>query len=462
MNATLASPLRLSTPRSRLAGVLADRDLQDGLFAALIVSARIPASLGMIGGLVFLLLTVVYAAIRLEQSRDALWRCRWHLTFPALALASTVWAVYPDLTLRAAVQMTLTAFAGLLLSQAARPRAVLAGFCVAYAGYTVASLLAGNTHPDGNGGALALYGLGGEAKNYFADTAGTAVLLALTLVAHGVERRAIAPAALAAGIAAICALASVRAHSAGAVAALALAGALLVVLLVLRGRARGLKLVFAGGLVGALSLGALFFPALLALVQDLSAKDAGLTGRGYLWYRAEFIIAQRPWLGLGYYGFWNPANADAIGLWRYFDVRQESTGFSFHNSYIQTMVETGYLGVAVMVGGWIAGVLALLRRFVLTPSLATCFWLSYLALQLSKSPVEPIRPAALVAPTIMLFAALGFGCFPVRPESPIRSGQAGAAASRRSSSRSMASSDTPRLSAMVSAETRLIAPAPST
>lgn len=410
---------------SRFVVLLADRSLQDGVFAALMVMARIPASVGMPGAFVFLILTGIYVAIRLEQTRDAFWRCWVLLLFPAFALLSAVWAVYPELTLRYAVQMTLTAFAGLLLSQAARPRAVLAGLFVAYTGYSVASLLAGNIHPDGMGGALALYGLGGEAKNYFADTAGTAVLLALVMLVTGIERGSPVLAVFSGGMAAICVLTTVRAHSAGAVASLALAVGLLAALLALRTRSPALKLAFASMVVGTFVLCLLFFQPLMAMVQELSAKDSGLTGRGYLWYRADFIIAQRPWLGMGYFGFWHPANPDAIGLWRYFDVHQEGTGFSFHNSYIQTMVETGYIGLAIMLGGWIAGIIALLRRFVLTPSLATCFWLSYMALELSKSPVEPIRPAALVAPTIMLFAALGFGWFPVARAGAARSAQQG-------------------------------------
>ncbi|KMS50940.1 hypothetical protein V474_05620 [Novosphingobium barchaimii LL02] len=422
MTTALAVP---QAPRSSLVALLTNRSLQDGAFAALMVIARIPSSVGMPGAFVFLLLTGIYVAIRLEQTCDALRRCWFLLVFPAFALLSAVWAIYPEVTLRYALQMTLTALAGLLLSQAAQPRAVLTGLFVAYAGYTVASLTAGNIHPDGMGGALALYGLGGEAKNYFADTAGTAVLLSLIMLVTGIERDSPVLAVFSGGMSAICVLTTVRAHSAGAVASLALAAALLTALLVLRTRSPALKLAFAATVVGTFALCLLFFQPLMAMVQELSAKDSGLTGRGYLWYRAEFIIAQRPWLGMGYFGFWHPANPDAIGLWRYFDVHQEGTGFSFHNSYIQTMVETGYIGLAIMLGGWIAGIIALLRRFVLTPSLATCFWLSYMAMELSKSPVEPIRPAALVAPTIMLFAALGFGWFPVGKAGTARTPQPG-------------------------------------
>lgn len=418
--ASLPMPL---APRSRLAEVLVDRSVQDGAFAALIVLSRIPANLGTGGAALGLLLICLYTALRQGQAIQALWRGRWQLIFPLFALISIAWAVYPEVTARAAIQMTITAFAGLLLSQSAKPRAVLIGLFVAYAGYTMVSFAVGHTRPDGLDAFPALFGLGGEAKNYFADSAGTGALLAMTMAAACLERRARLGAWACGGIALVCALANQRAHSAGAVTALAVSGTLLCILLFLRMRAPFLKLAFSSALLAVALVCLLCFQPLLAMVQEFSAKDAGLTGRGYLWYRAQFIVDERPWFGLGYFGFWTPSNPDAVGLWRYFDVRQEGTAFSFHNSYIQTIVETGYVGVTIMVGCWVVGVLTLLRRFVLAPSLATCFWLSYLALELSKSPVEPIRPAALVAPTIMLFMALGFGTFPISGRSVFRRSQ---------------------------------------
>lgn len=411
MSATMA----VMPPPSRISQFLSDRAVQDGAF----VLARIPANLGTAGAAAGLALMCLYAALRIDQCREALLRCRWQLAYPIVALVSIAWAVQPLVTGRAAVQMAVTAFAGLLLSQAVRPRAVLAGLFCAFAGYTVISFLVGHTRPDGVTGAPALFGLGGEAKNYFADSAATGALLAVAMLAASLEMRAFGWAAGFAGIAVVCILATEQARSAGAVASLALSGALLVLLLALRMRSLAFKAGAAAVLVAGLCLGAVFFEQLLEIVQQLSSKDAGLTGRGYLWYRAQFIIAERPWLGTGYFGFWTPTNPDAVGLWRHFDIRQEGTAFSFHNSYIQTIVETGYLGLAVLVGTWLAGILALLRRFVMTPSLPTCFWLAYLTMELSKSPVEPIRPAALVAPTVMLFAALGFGWFPVAPGAEI-------------------------------------------
>ena len=398
---------------SHLAGPLADRDWQDGLFAALMLLSRIPANLGTFGGLAVLLLAGAYTLLRLDQAGLALRRCWPLLAYPVIAIASAAWADFPELTLRAAVQMTITAYMGLLLSQAARPRTVLLALLAVYGGYSVASWLAGNTRAAGLGEGPALYGLGGEAKNYFADTTGTAALLALAGLAMVLERRAWAPSLLLAGVTVICVLATFAARSAGAQAAIIASGALLAVLLLLRKRSPRAKLAFVVALVLALVLTALFFDEILALIQQASNKDEGLTGRGYLWYRAAFYTAERPWLGVGYFGFWTPENPEAIGLWRHFDIRQEGTAFSFHNGFIQTWVETGLVGLGALVLTWLGGVILLLRRFVHAQSLPTCFWLAYLAHELIKVPVEPIRPSALVAPTIMMFAAAGFGCFPI-------------------------------------------------
>ncbi|MFC0685480.1 O-antigen ligase family protein [Novosphingobium clariflavum] len=399
--------------RSALAVWLARRDVQDGGLAGLIVLARIPANFGMPGALAFLLLATFYAVLRPEQVRAVFTRCWMFLVIPLFALASVGWSAFPMVTLRAAVQMALTIMAGLLLSQSSRPRVVVAGLFVAYAVYTLLTLALVPLRPIENGQSLALYGLGGEVKNYFSDTASTASLLALTMAALFAEQRAPLRMMLALGVTGLCVWTTVRANSAGGLAALAVSGALLVVLLLLRERSRGVKLAFVCMVVLWLIGILCFFDTILAHVQQMSEKDSGLTGRGYLWFRAHFIIAERPLLGYGYAAFWHAENPDAVGLWHHFDLRQESTGFSFHNTFLQTIVETGLVGLAVLLATWLAGCLALLRRFVLTASLPTCFWLAYMALQLTKTPVELIRPTGLVAPTILLGIALGFGCFPV-------------------------------------------------
>jgi len=410
MNAAHAEP---ADGRSRFATMLASAAVQDGAFAALIVLSRITTLFGFAGPVAFLALTCLYAVLRASQVREVFTRCWMQFGFPVLALLSITWAEYQGITARASVQMALTAFAGLLLSQSPRPRAVLIGLFVGYAGYSGLSLIVGNTRPIGTTHEMALLGLGGEEKNYFADTASTGILLSLALIVPGLERRNLLMAAAAAACALLCAVATGRANSAGAVVATLVAVGLLMTLLVLRQRPPALKLLFASSLVLALLLGLAFYQQIIALAAQLSDKDAGLTGRGYLWYRAQFIVAQRPWLGIGYFGFWTPANPDAVGLWHYFDVRQEGTAFTFHNAYIQTQVELGAAGLVALVGSWLIGAIMLFRRFVLTHSLATCVWLSYLALQLAKTPVEPIRPGTLVAPTILLYLALGFGCFPI-------------------------------------------------
>lgn len=412
LSPAIARP-RETRHRSQLSAMLADTAVQDGLFAGLILGTRVPANVGASGAAACIGLTVLYAAMRPAQARAVFGNSWYALAFPLVALFSTFWADYPSTTLRAGLQLAVTVFAGLLVSQSRHPRAVLTGLFLVYASYGVGSLLFGHTRPIGMTHEIALLGLGGEDKNYFADAAGTALLLCLAILALCLERGFLLRGAIAMAAALACARATMLANSAGATAAAALAVGVLLALLFLRRRPPGLKLAFTVTLALVLVAGVLLFDQILAVIQQLSDKDAGLTGRGYLWYRADFIIAQHPWLGQGYFGFWTPSNPEAVGLWHYFEVRQEGTAFSFHNAYIQTLVELGRLGLLVLVATWLIGLALLLRRFVLTQSLATCFWISYLAMEFAKTPVEPVRPSTLIAPTILMFAALGFACFPV-------------------------------------------------
>ncbi|MFD1961264.1 hypothetical protein ACFSHP_23505 [Novosphingobium panipatense] len=130
----------------------------------MILMARIPANAGTAGATIGVALMCLYLGLRLDQCRDVFQRCRPQLAYPLFALLSTIWAIHPEVTSRAAVQMILTAFTGLVFSQADRPRAVLVALFIVYSGYTVLSLMVGNTQLDGIEGIPALVGIGGEAK----------------------------------------------------------------------------------------------------------------------------------------------------------------------------------------------------------------------------------------------------------------------------------------------------------
>ncbi|MDO1584171.1 O-antigen ligase family protein [Rhizobium oryzicola] len=133
-------------------------------------------------------------------------------------------------------------------------------------------------------------------------------------------------------------------------------------LLLLRPGAR--KLIFAGGLVcvimaadAALSLGAM--DALLGVF----GKDSTLTGRTYLWQQGIEAARQNPVLGLGYQGYWVQGFADAERLWEEFYIASRS-GFHFHNTYIEAMVETGIVGTVLLIAVLLTGFLGHLKRLL--------------------------------------------------------------------------------------------------
>ncbi|AZO10070.1 MULTISPECIES: O-antigen ligase [unclassified Mesorhizobium] len=95
------------------------------------------------------------------------------------------------------------------------------------------------------------------------------------------------------------------------------------------------------GITAALNLG------LLDFVLGLFGKDSTLTGRTYLWEQGWQAAQQRPLLGYGYAAYWVQGFADPERLWAEFYITTR-TGFHFHNTYIETLVELGFIGVTML------------------------------------------------------------------------------------------------------------------
>lgn len=96
---------------------------------------------------------------------------------------------------------------------------------------------------------------------------------------------------------------------------------------------------FAG--VGALQFGA------MDAILGIFGKDSTLTGRTYLWQQGIAAAGEAPFFGLGYYGFWVQGFSEAERLWQDFFIASRS-GFHFHNTYIEAMVETGLIGTLLL------------------------------------------------------------------------------------------------------------------
>jgi exopolysaccharide production protein ExoQ len=383
----------------------------DGAYAFVLFLAMLfVEQLGSLSGVAMAVLPLLYLAVRRRQAREIL-RTRWIVfAVPAFAVLSILWSEDATITAKYGIELWLTAAAGIGLSAAFRPAAVIKGACLAFAVYVFASLAHGRYTMIGDGGAAFVGLLAG--KNILADIACTGALLGMTTLLISLRQRALVWALIA-----VCAVAAevyivAIARSAGAVLALGASAVALIGLACLsalprpaRVAAIGLVLVSAGIFAAAVQNVSQF---LLGLGEQLFDKDPTLTGRTYLWYRAHDLIAEKPWFGRGFYTFWRQGNTDAEGLWRYAGITGRS-GFNFHNTLVELMVQIGIVGAAVFCGVALIGLLGLMRHFVRRPSLPLCFWLTYMIYCLVRAPTEAVGFAPFFFSTCLLFASVGAG-----------------------------------------------------
>ncbi|MGE3622685.1 MAG: O-antigen ligase family protein [Bdellovibrionales bacterium] len=93
-------------------------------------------------------------------------------------------------------------------------------------------------------------------------------------------------------------------------------------------------------------------------------KNSTLTGRTYLWDEGIKNGLKDPWFGHGYYAFWVIGRQEAERYWFEFQMYNRS-GFHFHSLFIQTFVDLGMAGLALMIFLIVLGGVKSLRYLVL-------------------------------------------------------------------------------------------------
>lgn len=379
---------------------------------ALMASTLFIGPLATYGALIFSLAAVGYILSRPAAARTILAE-RWvFLLFPACALASALWSDAPLETLKHGCEFLLTVMTGLMLSAAPNKRAMVLGLFLAFAAFAFVSLAVGDVVQVGNvGHVTALSGLTAS-KNDQAASMATGFLVSFLFLAMGIQSRSLLQCSIAGVVGLVELFGTVMARSAGALAAGGVALAAFIVFIWLRRAHRQTRLTFVGlGCVTALFAGVIFLAVhhdVLEWLSNAFNKDMTLTGRTYLWQRAQEMAQERPIGGRGFAAFWQQGNLDAEGLWQFAHIKTRY-GFNFHSTYYDVLIGTGWIGLLVFAFTLALGAGRAALAYVRTPTLMSCFWLAIAVYVIVRMPIETVGTYEFDFATVLLFAMFGSG-----------------------------------------------------
>jgi exopolysaccharide production protein ExoQ len=356
----------------------------DGVFAfALFLPILFGPTMGPMGGAAFVGLTAAYAFLRGRSLLQTL-APRLFLLVPAvLAVTSALWSDLPQESFRQGLALTLTLFAALLISGAAKPGAVFNGITAAFLAYLITSRAMGTSMQGGMG-----------------DVGATAAVVAVGATVLAVRDRAWLWAAAGATAFAFELSAIAQARPAGAL--LGLGVSLLVILVMMTVRAAPIWLrasATALAVGGALAAGlfARFIASQMANLGDgVITGGAGLVERDD-WVQVSTLIEGQRLLGRGFIGLWPGGGSAEVA---------PGQGLVGQNTYIDILLQLGWIGLWIVGATLIVGVIAFAVRYVRRPNLALTIWAGPLTYELVRIQIDVVGYAPFSPSAVLLTAAL--------------------------------------------------------
>ncbi|PWJ82396.1 exopolysaccharide production protein ExoQ [Pseudaminobacter salicylatoxidans] len=277
---------------------------------------------------------------------DCYWRFGWIVAFAVLACLSVFWSAAPTATARAGVQLLSHVICALIAARTISLHTLCRGAIVGIFVVLLYSFAFGQYNYDPLDGTYSFVGAF-SSKNQIGLFASLGIYFAFSGIFILRERAAWRLLALVCG--AVSAVALAKAQSATSVLAIvATLGAVgcLMVVMKFPPSIRKIALVAASiiavvAVFAATSLGA------FDVVLGAFGKDSTLTGRTYLWSQGWEAAAQAPVFGVGYQAYWVQGFSEAERLWAEFYIGSRS-GFHFHNTYIEVLVELGAVGLVLI------------------------------------------------------------------------------------------------------------------
>lgn len=286
----------------------------------------------------------------------------WILGFAVFACLSIFWSAAPGMTARTGVQYLSHVVCALIAMRLVSVRTLTRG-AVAGTGIVLTySLLFGVYHLDPLDGTYSFVGAFAS-KNQLGFYASLGIYFAfIAPVALGERGAWLAASGVVGLLSAYSLLASQSATSVlttGVIIALWLG--MRMVGFLSPGHRKGLFL--AAVVCGVMVAVAAVYGGGIDFVLGLFGKDSTLTGRTYLWQQGIEAAMASPLVGVGYQAYWVQGFPEPERLWEEFYIATRS-GFHFHNTFIEAMVETGAIGLVLLSGTLLATVFGHVKRLL--------------------------------------------------------------------------------------------------
>jgi exopolysaccharide production protein ExoQ len=343
---------------------------------------------GAIGAYMFLALWGLFAITRMRASLRALVFDPGIWLFPAFALASCIWSYHHMISLRFGLQFAATVGCAAIAARLLSPRQLIGALLVSLTAIAVLCVAIGRSNFNQLTQTVDFVGIF-KTKNELAFLISLLLLAAATTLFDSASRptmRLLAAVSVAPAVPLL-----IRAHSATSlvttvIALAALFGNVAIARLQPRERARVL-LMCAVILLPLLALAGLASGAAQDFIVHVLGRSGTMTGRTVLWQRALELIPQHSVLGWGWQAFWVQNSADAEGLWAKFHIAGRQ-GFQFQNTFLETAIELGWVGCALLVVAMFTTLHRALRWSWRERSLVSSFHVALMLCLLIRAMVE--------------------------------------------------------------------------
>lgn len=387
----------------------------DVAYAALIMMAGLyPLELGQATGLLFLALPAAYIAFHPERAMPLLAWSTPLLLLVGFSFLSSGWSPVPATTAYYTVQLGVTILCAAMLGAGTPAERLIDGLFIAFFIHGCSVFAYGlwshelSVFSPGENGYMGLAG----SKNTCSDMAWSGLLLAQAKLRLEWQRVRVLGVLAVLFLVALDLVIVLRSQSAGANAA-GVVATLVYTALFLIARFppawRSTLIALVATAVGlAVATRKIWYDSLLSGFLQVAGKDSTLTGRTYIWERAQVLVNQRPLLGQGYSAFWRQGNLEPEAIWDAMYV-ENRVGFNFHNSIYEILVSFGYVGLALFAVVFAYCIIRLLARFVGRPSAMTPYYLAMIAYYAMRFNFESLPLAVFSHNMLILYGALSHG-----------------------------------------------------